>query len=206
MLTPSLVPRPIVRPLGAERYEIRFTAKASTRDMLRRAQDLLAHTTRRGDLAEIFDRALTMLVADLERKKLAAVARPRASRVPSADSHTIPAGVRRTVSVRDGGRCAFVAGDRRRCGERRGLEFHHVIPYGVGGMPTADNIALRCPCHNRYEAEVFYSPLRAYDVSAGDITRSGTGGGSRPANRVARLADEDEGEHRGCAVPAEDGG
>src|SRR6185503_6156962 len=66
------VPRPVVRPIAAERYEVRFTASAETRAKLRRAQDLLGHAVPSGDLAEVFDRALTLLVADLERKKWAA--------------------------------------------------------------------------------------------------------------------------------------
>jgi hypothetical protein len=49
----------VTAPLSTERYEIRFTASASTREKLRRAQDLLRHAVPSGDIAEIFDRALT---------------------------------------------------------------------------------------------------------------------------------------------------
>jgi len=83
--------------------------------------------------------------------------------------------VRRTVASRDDNRCAFVGGTGRRCDERRFLEFHHVNPYAAQGKPTVENIELRCRRHNRYEAELFYGPLRAYDGFARDITRSGTG-------------------------------
>jgi hypothetical protein len=159
--------RPVVRPLSAEHYEIRFTATTETRDKLRRAQDLLGHAVRSGDLAEVFDRALTLLVADLERKKFAATARPRGSRGQSDDSRNVPADVRRVVVARDGGRCAFVASSGRRCGETRAIEFHHLQPYGARGEPTVDNIQLRCRAHNRYEAELFYGPSRC--CRAGDV-------------------------------------
>jgi hypothetical protein len=45
-----------------------------------------------------------------------------------------------------------VAPGGRRCAERAFLEFHHVVPYGVGGEPIPGNIELRCRAHNQYEA------------------------------------------------------
>lgn len=58
--------------------------------------------------------------------------------------------------LRDGGQCAFVARNGRRCNERGFLEFHHVVPYGTGGEATADNIAVRCRAHNGYEADLYF--------------------------------------------------
>jgi hypothetical protein len=171
----SPLPRPVVRPIAAERYEVRFTANAATREKLRRAQDLLGHAVPTGDLAEIIDRALTLLVADLERKKFAATRRSGKSRGQSEDSRNIPAEVQRAVSARDQGRCAFIARNGHRCGERRFLEFHHVIPYAAGGKPTVDNIQLRCRAHNRYEATLFYGPGREYGGLGEAVTRSRTG-------------------------------
>ena len=170
-VVPAPVPRPVVRPLAAERYEIRFTAGADTCEKLRRAQDLLGHALPSGDLAQVFDRALTLLVEDLERKKFAATERPRTSRGQSEDSRNIPAAVRRAVAARDRGCCAFVAASGRRCNARRFVEFHHLAPHGVGGKPTVDNIQLRCRAHNRYEAELFYGPSRRY--GAGDVVSEG---------------------------------
>jgi uncharacterized membrane protein YccC len=50
--------------VSAQRYEVRFTASAETHDLLRRAQDLLGHAVPSGDLGQVFDRALALLVAD----------------------------------------------------------------------------------------------------------------------------------------------
>jgi hypothetical protein len=158
VLPVTAAPRPVVRPLAPERYEIRFTASAEMREKLRVAQDLLGHAIPSGDIAQVFDRALTLLVADLSRKKFAATERPRRSRGQSAESRNVPADVRRRVGARDQRRCAFIAPSGRRCGERRFLEFHHVIPYAAGGQPTAENIQLRCRAHNGYEADLFYGP------------------------------------------------
>jgi 5-methylcytosine-specific restriction endonuclease McrA len=151
-------PRPIVRPLAPDRYEIRFTATAAMREKLREAQDLLGHAIPTGDMAQVFERALTLLVADLKRKKCAATPRPRPTRGQSEDSSNIPAEVRRAVWARDKGCCAFLALDGHRCGERRFLEYHHVIPRGVRGPATVENIQLRCRAHNGHEVDRFYGP------------------------------------------------
>ena len=148
-------PRPLVTPLATDRYEIRFTASAATRDKLKLAQDLLRHAVPSGDPAEIFDRALTALIDELSRKKLAIVRKPRREPRPAAaSSRHIPSGVKRAVWVRDGGSCGFVAPGGHRCSERGFLEYHHVKPYALGGEATVANIQLRCRAHNGYEADV----------------------------------------------------
>jgi hypothetical protein len=180
---PLVARRPVVRPLAPQRYEVRFTASAETRERLRRAQDLLGHAVPSGDVAQVIDRALIVLVAELERRKFAATPHPRRSAGQSDDSRNIPAEVRRAVAARDGDRCAFVATNGRRCDERRFLEFHHVVPYGAGGKATVENIQLRCRAHNGYEAERFYRPgLRRARV----LTRSGTSIATSTATSTAR--------------------
>jgi hypothetical protein len=161
----------LVRPLAAERYEIRFTASVETRDLLREAQDLLGHAVPTGDLATVVHRALTVLVADLKRRKFAATPKPRASRVPNAESDAVPAAVRREVAARDASRCAFVSKDGHRCGARRFLEFHHVVPRAVGGAATVANIQLRCRAHNGYEVDLFFGPGKR---RTRDSTRAGS--------------------------------
>jgi hypothetical protein len=147
----------LVAPLAPDRYEIRFTASAATRDKLKLAQDLLRHAVPNGDPAEIFDRALTALLGELSRKKLAVVRKPQPQpRRTAARSRHVPSKVKRVVWARDGGRCAFVGTGGHRCSERAFLEYHHVTPYGVGGEATVSNIQLRCRAHNGHEADVFY--------------------------------------------------
>jgi hypothetical protein len=62
----------IVQSLAPSRYRVQMTISAETHERLRRAQDLLRHVVPSGDIAIVFDRALTLLVEDLERKKFAA--------------------------------------------------------------------------------------------------------------------------------------
>ena len=129
----------VVGPLAPDRYKVQFTVSRETYEKLRRAQDLLRHTIPSGDPAAIVDRALTLLLADLEKTKLAATERPRAARAPSPGSRHIPAAAKRKVWARDGGQCAFV-GTTGRCTDRGFLEFHHVVPYAAGGETTVENL------------------------------------------------------------------
>jgi hypothetical protein len=162
IIVPTLPPArsAVVAPLAPERYKVQFTMTRETYHKLRRAQDLLRHTIPNGDPAAIFDRALTLLLKEAERTKLAAAVRPRVSGPPRDGSRHIPAGVKREVWARDAGQCAFV-GTNGRCAERGFLEFHHVAPFAAGGPATTENIQLRCRAHNGYEAELFFGPLLA---------------------------------------------
>jgi hypothetical protein len=172
--TSAIAPRPLVRPLAADRYLVRFTASAETRDLLRRAQDLLGHAVPSGSLDEVFHRALSLLVHDLERKRFAATTHPRRSRGQSKDSRNIPAAVKRAVRERDGERCTWASPSGHPCEARRLLEFHHDDPYGVGGKSTVDRIRLLCRIHNDHEARLFYGPRRRY-VGAGVVDQVGAG-------------------------------
>jgi 5-methylcytosine-specific restriction endonuclease McrA len=154
-------PKPKLAPLSSDRYLLRVTLSAETRVKLTRAQDLLRHAVPNGDPAVIVDRALTLLVEDLERKKAAKTTKPRRTPGPSARSarafRSVPAVVRREVWARDQGRCAFV-GPRGRCTETAWLEFHHVEPFARGGSTTAANLSLRCRAHNQFESEQVFGP------------------------------------------------
>jgi hypothetical protein len=149
-------PRPSVAPLAPDRYKVQFTASAATCAKLRRAQDLLRHAVPDGDLGEIVDRALTLLLDDLAKRKFAETDRPRPGRQTAPDSRHIPAEVKRAVWARDSGRCAFVGTSGRRCGSRAFLEYHHIVPWAAGGETTVQNVSLRCAHHNRHEAEQIF--------------------------------------------------
>jgi hypothetical protein len=153
---PSLGQHAIVAPLAADRYLLKITVTESTRAKLNRARDLLRHQIPAGDPAAIVDRALTVLVEQLERTRHATVRRPRTEppRVAASPSRHVPAAVKRAVWARDEGRCAFV-GMHGRCSETGFLELHHVVPFAERGPSTAANLQLRCRAHNAYESTLF---------------------------------------------------
>ena len=61
----------LVTPLTAERFQVKFTIGTATHQELREAQDLLRREIPDGDPGEIFDRALTLLLEDVARRKCA---------------------------------------------------------------------------------------------------------------------------------------
>jgi hypothetical protein len=157
--------RPIVEPLAPERYRLQMTMDDQAHDDLRWLQDAMRREVPNGDAAVLVARALRELRKLVEKKAFAATTAPRESRGTRPGSRDIAAAVQRTVWHRDEGRCAFVARNGTRCGERSYLEYHHVDPHVGGGPATVDNISLRCRDHNAYEAEILFgryeSPRRS---------------------------------------------
>jgi hypothetical protein len=165
--SPAPVPRPVVRPSAPQRYHVKFTIGEETHRKLRRVQTLLRRQVPDGDPGAIFDRALVVLLEKVEKAKLGATQKPkrRQSIRPGTDnpvarrSRHIPSEVKRVVSKRDAGQCAFVSPAGRRCTQRAFLEWHHVQPHGHQGPATVENISLRCRAHNVYESELIFGPF-----------------------------------------------
>jgi hypothetical protein len=155
--------RPIVETTSPERYRLQFTIGQESHDRLRRVQALLRREIPNGDPGAIFDRAIGLLLERVEKAKLGAAAKPRTPPAirPGTDSqvsrHT-SSHIKRSAWGHDGGQCAFISKEGRRCTERVFLEFHHVRPYALGGPTTPENISLRCRRHNQYEAELVFGP------------------------------------------------
>jgi hypothetical protein len=203
---PSVPPRrPIIETTSPERYRVQFTIGKESHDRLRRVQALLRREIPDGDPGAIFDRAITLLLERVERTKLGAAAKPRPPRPirPGADrelrtpilpSRDVPRRVKRAVSRRDDGQCAFVAHDGRRCTERTFLEFHHLQPYAQGGPATVENVSLRCRRHNQYEGELVFGARESRQATTGtpaSVSRRAPGASARapgapPAPGTAR--------------------
>ena len=128
---------------------MQFTIGEQTHDKLRRLQTLLRREIPDGDPGAIFDRAITVLLEKVEKKKLGAAAKPRPpasirpgtdKRRPDLPSPYVPPAVKRAAWQTDGGQCGYVAPSGRRCTERAFLEFHHVQPRAKQGPATDANI------------------------------------------------------------------
>ena len=151
---PELVeePRPKLAALAPERFALQLTIGQETHDLLRQAQALLGHQVPTGDLAQVVDRALRLLVRHLEKRKCDATSNPRPRRATKSRRH-VPAEVRRAVWERDQGRCTFVGENGQRCPATSRLELDHVNPVARGGEASVATIRLRCRAHNQYAAE-----------------------------------------------------
>jgi 5-methylcytosine-specific restriction endonuclease McrA len=150
-------PISIVEPLSADRYRVQLTASAELHAKIVRATDLMRHQNPRGELAVIFERALDLLIADLEKTRLGKSSRPRAPKTKQEPaSSNITRATRREVTARDDEQCTFVSKDGERCPARGFLELDHVHPRALGGTGEASNVRLLCRAHNRLLAEKIF--------------------------------------------------
>ena len=165
MRVPPVTQPTVIRPLAPERYKLQVTISGETCAKLRRAQDLLRHTSGRGDEADVIDRALTLLVAQLEKAKFGTADRPRADAAGDPTSRRrrpdltpyprMPEARRqpaRRISLRVRRRTWAVRSDR-----------------GPGVPPPellAENLELRCRAHNAYEAEQWFGPMFVRETAA----------------------------------------
>ena len=143
-----------VSQLSPEAYSVQFTRRREADERFRYAQDLLGSRVKPGDIAEVYDRAIKVLVEKLERARFGACARPRKNgQPPRTGSRHIPNEVKRAVWKRDGGQCTYKSESGLRCEARRDLQFDHEKEFARGGEATVDNLRLRCPGHNQHAAE-----------------------------------------------------
>ena len=107
----SRAPRSVI-PLSPACYRLQVTLSEDTHGKLRRAQDLLRHAVPNGDVASVLDRALTLLVAELERRRYANTPAPRNSGLSEGRGRHVPAvsdgryGSAMRADVRSAGRVA----------------------------------------------------------------------------------------------------
>jgi hypothetical protein len=142
-----------VEPLSPTRLRVEFTARAELYEKLEKARELLSHALPSGDLGELVERALDVLIEQETRKRFGPRRAPAAGKARNArqlkpGSRHVPVETERAVWERDNSQCTFVDGERRRCAERRFLTLEHRTPFALGGPATLDNLCLLCGAHN----------------------------------------------------------
>lgn len=147
-----------VAPLSAEAYRVQFTASRALRDKIREVQDLLRHQFPSGDLAQILDRALTLLIAQVKKERFGVGSKPRRSgpRGGPASTRRVPTAIRRAVFERDGGRCTYVDSEGRRCEAKGLIQLDHAEGFARKPEHRLETIRLLCAPHNQYEADQMY--------------------------------------------------
>jgi len=159
----------VIRPLSEESYRLQVTLKKSTREKVLRLQSLMRHSNPNGDVADIIDTALTLLLDQVERRKfgkrkkdvvvveqLAPGKVDTSVELEAAEKRTrhIPNAIKRAVVERDGAQCSFVSAEGRRCAQQSLLEFHHQHPFAKGGPNSTENVRILCAFHNAHCAEL----------------------------------------------------
>jgi 5-methylcytosine-specific restriction endonuclease McrA len=144
-----------IRQLSGERFKVEFTATAELRDKLELCRNLMSHANPTRDLARVIERAVDLLLFDLERSRLKRTKRPRAqspTRHSKKRGHVTSA-TRRKVFDRDGLECSYVSLNGRRCGAHAFLELDHKHPRAFGGDSDPENLRVLCRAHNQLAAE-----------------------------------------------------
>ena len=196
---PATVRHVRVEVLSEARFAVEFTASEALREKLERCRDLMSHSNPNGDLAVVIERAVDLLLVDLERKRLARTKRaPRPRDVRERGSSGIKRATRREVFQRDGFRCTYVAENGRRCESRAFLELDHAVPKALGGSDVVENLRVRCRAHNRLWAEQVFGRERVDRARDLCQQKSIAGGESKPPMAPAL---EKHGEH-GVAAQA----
>jgi 5-methylcytosine-specific restriction endonuclease McrA len=143
-----------IEPLSTERYKVQFTASAELRQKLERATNLMRHGNPSGDLSVVVERAVDLLLAELEKQRLGKTTRSRRRTLRKGTRRGyVPRAVRREVFERDGEQCTYVDEAGRRCQSRTFLELDHRTPRALGGTDDPANLRIRCRAHNALAAE-----------------------------------------------------
>jgi 5-methylcytosine-specific restriction endonuclease McrA len=154
-LRPATTPAASLQPIAPERHVLRVTVGAAFAADLEAVRHALSHKLPAGSLEDVLHECIRVTLQNIERRRAGAGTKQTAESPPPG-SRYVPAAVRNEVWRRDGGQCAFVGSTGRRCTSRHQLELHHLLPFAMGGPPTAANLALRCRVHNRHAAEQDY--------------------------------------------------
>jgi len=182
----------VLEPLSAERYRVQLNASAQLTAKLNLAVDLLSHSNPIGDLAVVIERAVDLLIEQVQKRRFAQTkrscrrrpldpekgernSRDKTLHVPKRRAH-VPNATKRQITERDGLRCTFVGSDGQRCAASRFTQIHHEEPWARGGDESVDNLRILCSAHNRLLAERdFGTELVAHRIQA---RRAALDGGS----------------------------
>jgi 5-methylcytosine-specific restriction endonuclease McrA len=144
-----------IHQLSGECFKVEFTATAALRDKLELCRNLMSHANPSRDLAPVIERAIDLLLTDLERSRLKRTKRPRTTpRARSSKPRTkVTSATRRNVFARDGLKCTYVSPTGRRCEAHAFLELDHKLPRALGGNSDSENLRVLCRAHNQLAAE-----------------------------------------------------
>lgn len=141
------------------RLRFEFEADDELVVMVERLRALLRHKFPFARLEDIFKEAAGCLLKKIDPGEKPREDARRAGRKPDLKRRWIPVAVKRLVWRRDGGRCAYVAPDGRRCESVDALQYDHVTPYSLGGASDDPaNIRLLCRPHNQRLARRRFGP------------------------------------------------
>ncbi|MEE2962156.1 MAG: HNH endonuclease signature motif containing protein [Myxococcota bacterium] len=151
--------------LAPPMFRLQMDIDHTLQKKLQEAQDLMPYG--HNSLQEVLAKSLALLIEAQMKAKFKQVAQPRKKRAsPQKNTRHIPSAVKREVALRDHFQCRFVGKSGRRCGEKRGLEYHHHIhAFALGGKHLPENLTLLCRRHNQWDGQQTFGILWISKVS-----------------------------------------
>jgi hypothetical protein len=143
-----------MKPVTTKLFRVGFTASDRFQKKFERVRDELAHQFPGGDMEEIFEAGLDLLL-EKAAKRRGEVKNPRPPNPEQQPlpSRQLPSAVKREVWKRDQGKCQWPLESGGICGETRRLQFDHKTPWALGGESTVEGTRLLCQAHNLIAAE-----------------------------------------------------
>jgi hypothetical protein len=157
----ALVPEKI-RPVTSTHSELKILVEDVLLKEIEELRGLLAHAKPHASIKDLIAYAVNRTVKELRPKAPIQAIKAKSSSKPDEKANEIsrryiPAEVKRRVWKRDCGECSFIdPGSNRKCCSKHGLEYDHIVSFGVGGNATESNLRLRCRAHNQLAAVVAY--------------------------------------------------
>jgi hypothetical protein len=170
---PPARPTVEVAPVSEDQWLLKGRFSDRLKRKMERARELASHAIPSGQWEAVLEAALDCYIEKLEKRREARTENPRQTSKPPKSRRTISAEVRRAVSERDEGCCAWRGPDGHRCGSKWQLEYDHIDPEGPS---TVENVRMLCRPHNRLHAEEIYGKehmdrFRRDPTSAGESPR-----------------------------------
>jgi hypothetical protein len=154
--------------VSESRMELRMGISKEIEEKLRHVQDLESQRT--GHHVRIEETLATLLEVYLEVKdpvrradrilkkesiKVSEHVARHAEKEKTKPAHLapIPSAIKHRVTKRDRGRCTHVDLKGKRCGNRRWIEIHHIVPRSKGGTNSPENLRTLCHSHHKLEHE-----------------------------------------------------
>jgi len=138
--------RDVAVPLTADLRRFHVNVSRRFLEKLDAARAALSHSHPGASAEEILEAGLDLVLAQKAKRK-GIVEKPRKEAPPASPDH-LPAHVKRTVWIRDGGRCQWKLDPGGICGSTQRAQFDHVVPRARGGPSTVENIRILCAHHN----------------------------------------------------------
>lgn len=123
-------------------HELRFSLNDNAFKKLDELRGLLAHKGKRS-LKDVFEYSIDLTIEQLKKNKFKLSPKKEKYSMEKSSTRYIPAGVRRAVFEKSGGRC-------ENCGSNYKLEYDHIKPFSFGGETSEKNLRLLCfSCNQR---------------------------------------------------------